>query len=133
MKKLTINGMTYQYQQTYIKEDNLWECSFVDILGNIAEVALGNLVSYDESLSIAKKELEALIKDNELEPGVDNKVVIWKHLDAETQRRILVLAKKIKGEEIGEWHSLDEDYYNWRKRMYAYTGIWFTKSQYYRL
>lgn len=133
MKELTINGTIYQYQQIYIKEDNLWECLFVDILGNIAEVALGNLVSCDESLRIAKKELEALIKDNELELGVDNKVVIWKHLDAETQRRILVLAKKIKGEEIGEWHSLDEDYHNWCKRMYAYSGIWFTKSQYYRL
>lgn len=131
--ELSINGVDYQYRQQYLREDDLWECAYVDVHGNIAEVASGNLVSYDDSLGQAKKELEVLVKDNELEPGVDNEVVIWKYLDAETQRKIRVLAKKIQNEEMSEWHSFDEDYQNWRKRMHVYTGLWFTKSQYHNL
>lgn len=78
MNELTINGTCYQYQQQYLKDDELWECSYVDLHGKIAEVASGNLVSYDESLGTAKKELDMLIKDNELEFGIDNEVIIWK-------------------------------------------------------
>ena len=130
---LTINGTDYLYHQHFLKEDDLWKCSFADMEGKFAEVASGNLVSYDESLGRAKKELEALIKDNELDYNVDNKIVLWKYLDSETQRKIRVLARKIQVEEMSEWHSYDEDYKNWRRRMHAYTGIWFTKSQYHRL
>lgn len=83
-KELTINGTLYQYRQQYLKEDELWECAFVDVHGNMSEVDSGKLVSYDEALGVAKKELEELIKDNELEYGVDNEVVQWKNLDAET-------------------------------------------------
>ena len=129
-KELTINSTCYQYRQQYLKKDELWECSFVDVYGNIAEIASGNLVSYDESLGQAKRELEILVNDNELKYGVDNEVVLWKNLDAETQRKYRVLAKKILSEEMSRWHVLDEDYQNWRKRMYAYTGIGFSKSQY---
>lgn len=132
-KELTINGTRYQYQQQYLKEDELWECAFVDVRGNMPEVDSGKLVSYDDVLGVAKKELEELIKDNELEYGVDNEVVLWKNLDAEMQRKIRVLAKKIQSEEMSEWHSYDEDYQKWRMRMHAYTGIWFIKSQYHRL
>ena len=131
--ELTINGTDYQYCQQYLKEDGLWECAYVDVHCNIAEVDSGNLVSYDESLGQAKKEFEVLGKDNELEPGVYNEIIIWKDLYAETQRKIRVLAKKVQNEEMSEWHSFDEDYQNWRKRMDAYIGLWFSKSQYHNL
>ena len=133
MKELTINSVVYQYRQQYLKEDKHWECAYVDVHGNIPEVDSGKLVSYDEALEVAKKELEALVKDNELDYGVDNEVVLWKNLDAETQRKIRMLAKKIQSEEMSEWHSFDEDYRKWRMRMHAYTGMWFTKSQYQNL
>ncbi len=132
-KELTINGVLYKYRQQYLKEDELWECAFVDVHGNMSELDFGKLVSYDESLGVAKKELEELIKDNKLEYGVDNEVLLWKYLDTETQRKIRVLAKKIQSEEMSEWHSYDEDYQKWRMRMHAYTGMWFSKSQYHRL
>ena len=108
-KELTINGTRYQYRQQYLKEDELWECAFVDVHGNMSEVDSGKLISYVEVLSVAKKELEGLIKDNEPEYGVANEVVLWKNLDAETQRKIRVLVKKIQSEEMSEWHSYDED------------------------
>ena len=96
MKELTINGVLYQYRQQNLREDKLWECSIVDVHGNIAEVASGNLLSYDESLGQSRKELEVLVKDNELDPDVDNEVIIWKYLDAETQRKIKVKAHTLK-------------------------------------
>ena len=108
-KELTINGTRYQYRQQYLEEDELWECAFVDVHGNMPEVDSGKLVSYDDVLGVAKKELEGLIKDNEPEYGVANEVVLWKNLDAETQHKIRVLAKKIQSEEMSEWHSYDED------------------------
>lgn len=132
-KELTINGTLYQYRQQYLKEDELWECAFVDVHGNMSEVDSGKLISYVEVLSVAKKELEGLIKDNEPEYDVANEVVLWKNLDAETQLKIRVLATKIQSEEMSEWHSYDEDYRKWRMRMHAYTGMWFTKSQYHNL
>ena len=133
IKELVINGVRYQYRQKYLEEDGLWECAYVDDKGSMPELASGNLASYDERLGVAKRELEALIKDNELEPDVDNEVVLWKDLDEETQRKILVFARQIREEEISMWHKYDEDYQRWRRRMYAYTGLWFSKGQYYRL
>ena len=133
MNELTINGTCYQYQQQYLKDDELWECSYVDLHGKIAEVASGNLVSYDESLGTAKKELDMLIKDNELEFGIDNEVIIWKYLDAETQRKIKVKAHGLKMELWGEWDSDENRYAKWRKYMHAYCGIWFSKSQFDRM
>ena len=90
-KELTINGTRYQCRQQYLKEDELWECAFVDVHGNMPEVDSGKLVSYDDVL------------------GVANEGVLWKNLDAETQRKIRVLVKKIQSEEMSEWHSYDED------------------------
>ena len=78
---LTINGTDYQYRQQYLKDDGLWECTYVDAHTNIAEVASGNLVTYDELLGTAKKDLDMLIKGNALEFGVDNEVIIWKYLE----------------------------------------------------
>ena len=131
--ELTINGTDYQYRQQYLKEDELWECAYVDVHDNIAEVASGNLVSYDESLGQAKKELEVLVKDNELESGVDNEVVIWKYLDAETQRKIKVKAHSLKMQLWGEWDTDENRYAKWRKYMHSYCGIWFSKSQFDRM
>lgn len=128
-----INGTIYRYQQQYLMEDNLWECSYIDVHGNIAEVESGNLVSYDESLDQAKKELEIFILDNELKYGVDNKVVLWKNFDAETQRKIKVKASTVKMDLIGEWDTYEHHFNNWRKYMYEYCGIWFSKSMYDKL
>ena len=128
--ELTINGTGYQYRQLILKEDRLWECAYVDVHGSEAEVETGKLVSYDESLGRAKAELEQLAKDNGLEANTDNKIILLKHLDPETQRKTLVLARKIMYEEESRWHSFNEDFQRWRQRMYDYTGIWFTKSQY---
>lgn len=130
MKELTINGTDYQYHQQYLKEDELWECAYVDIQGNIAEVASGNLVSYDESLGLAKKELEAIVKDNELEFGVDNEIVIWKYLDSETQRKIMVKARTLKMDLWGEWDTDENRYAKWRNYMHSYCGIWFSKGKF---
>ena len=63
----------------------------MDVHGTMPEVDSGKLVSYDDVL------------------GVANEVVLWKNLDAETQRKIRVLVKKIQSEEMSEWHSYDED------------------------
>ena len=131
--ELTINGTDYQYRQQYLKEDELWECAYVDVHGNIAEVASGNLVSCDESLGQAKKELEVLVKDNELEPGVDNEVVIWKYLDAEMQRKIEVKAHGLKMELWGEWDTDENRYAKWREYMHSHCGIWFSKSLFDRM
>lgn len=128
--ELIINGICYQYWQQYLKEDELWECAYVDVCGNIAEVESGNLVSYDESLDQAKKELEMLIRDNLLESGVDNKIVLWKNLDAETQRKIKVKASTLKMDLEGEWDTDENRYAIWSKYMYSYCGIWFTKRQF---
>lgn len=127
---LTINGTDYQYRQQYLKDDDLWECAYVDVHGNIAEVASGNLVTYDESLGTAKKDLDMLIKDNDLEYGVDNDVIVWKFLDAETQRKIKVKAHSLKMELWGEWDTEENHYAKWRKSMHDYCGIWFPKCQY---
>ena len=97
-KELMINGVSYQYRQQYLKEDNLWECAYVDVHGNLAEVASGNIVSYDESLGQAKKELEMRLKDNQLEYGVDNELVLMKHYDSETQKKIKREARRLKME-----------------------------------
>ena len=127
---LTINGTDYQYHQQYLKDDGLWECTYVDAHTNIAEVASGNLVTYDELLGTAKKDLDMLIKGNALEFGVDNEVIIWKYLDAETQRKIKVKAHSLKMELLGEWDTEENRYAKWRKYMHAYCGIWFPKCQY---
>jgi len=127
---LTINGTDYQYRQQYLKDDGLWECTYVDAHTNIAEVASGNLVTYDELLGTAKKDLDMLIKGNALEFGVDNEVIIWKYLDAETQRKIKVKAHSLKMELLGEWDTEENRYAKWRKYMHAYCGIWFPKCQY---
>lgn len=133
MKELTINGVLYQYRQQYLREDDLWECAYVDIHGNIAEVESGNLVSYDESLGQARKELDVLVKGNELDSDVDNEVIIWKYLDAETQRKIKVKAHTLKMDLLGEWDTDENRYSKWRKYMHSYCGIWFSKSQFDRM
>ncbi len=132
-KELLINGTAYLYHQQYLKEDGIWECVFSDAQGNVAEGASSLLAGCDEQLEQARRELRERIRENELKPGIDNAVVVWRQLDAETQRRIRVFSKKIKAEETGTWHSSDEDYRNWRNRMHAHTGMWFTKSQYDKL
>lgn len=131
--ELTINGTLYQYRQQHLKEDGFWECAYVDAQGRIAEVALGNLVSYDESLCQAKKDLETLVKDNELDFGVDNKIIIWKHLDAETQWKIKEKAHSLKVDLWSEWDTDENRYDKWRKYMHGYCGVWFTKSQFDRM
>lgn len=133
IKELTINGTLYQYQQQYLQADKLWECAFVDVYGNMAEVVSGNLVSYDESLGIAISELVALIKDNGLEADVDNEVVLWKNLDAETQRKIKVKARTLKMELWGEWDTPESRFVKWRNYMYADCGIWFSRGDFDRL
>ncbi len=129
-KELMINGVCYQYRQQYLKEDNLWECAYVDVHGNLAEVASGNIVSYDESLGQAKKELEMRLKDNQLEYGVDNELVLMKHYDSETQKKIKREARRLKMELWGEWDTEENRYSKWRRYMHSYCGIWFTKGEF---
>lgn len=129
-KNLLINGTLYLYQQKYLKKDELWECAYVDIQGNIAEVFSGKLVSYDESLEKAKKELKMYISENELSHVIDNDVILWKSFDKETQRKIKVKARTIKWELMGEWDTDESRYERWRKRMHDYCGIWFPKSEF---
>lgn len=129
-KELIINGVSYQYRQQYLKEDNLWECAYVDVHGNLAEVASGNIVSYDESLGQAKKELEMRLKDNQLEYGVDNELVLMKHYDSETQKKIKREARRLKMELWGEWDTEENRYSKWRRYMHSYCGIWFTKGEF---
>ena len=50
--------------------------------------------------------------------GVDNQVVIWKYLDAETQRKIKVKVHGLKMELWGEWDSDENRYAKWRKYIY---------------
>lgn len=125
-----INGVGYQYRQNYLKEDKLWECAYVDVHGNLAEVASGNVVSYDESLGQAKKELEMLIKNNQLEYGVDNELVLLKHYDSETQKKIKREARRLKMELWGEWDTEENRYSKWRRYMHSYCGIWFSKGEF---
>ena len=54
-KELTINGTRYQCRQQYLKEDELWECAFVDVHGNMPEVDSGKLVSYDDVLVLPRR------------------------------------------------------------------------------
>ena len=129
-KILIINGTDYQYRQQYLKEDDLWECAYVDVYGNMAEVASGNIVSYDESLGQAKKELEILIKDNQLEFGVDNELILMKHYDSETQKKIKREAYRFKMELLGEWDTDENRYPKWRRYMHDYCGIWFSKGDF---
>ncbi len=129
-KELMINGVRYQYRQQYLKEDNLWECAYVDVDGNLAEIASGNVVSYDESLGQAKKELEMLIKDNQLGYGVDNELVLLKHYDSETQKKIKREARRLKMELWGEWDTEENRYFKWRMYMHSYCGIWFAKGEF---
>lgn len=129
-KELMINGVGYQYRQNYLKEDKLWECAYVDVHGNLAEVASGNVVSYDESLGQAKKELEMLIKNNQLEYGVDNELVLLKHYDSETQKKIKREARRLKMELWGEWDTEENRYSKWRRYMHSYCGIWFSKGEF---
>lgn len=124
------NGTLYLFRQQYIKEDELWECAYVDVWGNIAEVESGNLVSYDESLDQARKELVDLILDSGLKYCEDNEVVLWKNLDAETQRKIKVKASTLKMDLEGDWDTDENRYATWRNYMYSYCGIWFTKRQF---
>ena len=131
-KELIINGVNYQYRQQYLKEDNLWECAYVDVHGNLAEVASGNIVSYDESLGQAKKVLEMRLKDNQLEYGVDNELVLMKHYDSETQKKIKREARRLKMELWGEWDTEENRYSKWRRYMHSYCGIWFTKGEFER-
>lgn len=105
----------------------------MDVHGNIAEVASGNFVSYDESLGQARKVLEVLVKDNELSPDVDNEVIIWKYLDAEKQRKKKVKAHTLKMDLWGEWDTDENRYAKWRKYMHCYCGVWFSKSQFDRM
>lgn len=127
-KELIINGRIYQYQQRFLKEDNLWECSFADNEGHYAEVDSGNLIAYDESLGKAKGELETAIIDSGLKIGTDNELVLWRKLDPEKQRKILLLAKKIKWDLIGEWDTDDSRFEKWRNIMNKRTGFVFTRA-----
>lgn len=132
-EKIILNGTVYRYRQQYIKEDELWECTFVDDQGKMAETAFDMLVCYDESLAVAKSELEACVMENGLHFGIDNKLVLWTHLDSETQRKMMVLARKIKKELVGEWDTPEGHFTKWRDALQAQTGLVFTKAQYDRI
>jgi len=128
-----INGTIYMYQQRYLKEDELWECAFADADGKYAEVESGNLIAYDESLGRAKKEIETAIIENGLKEGIDNKLVLWRKLDSEKQRKIMLLARKIKWDLMGEWSTDDARFERWRNMMNARTGFVFPRTLFNRL
>ena len=132
-KELIINGRTYQYQQRFLKEDNLWECSFADEEGIYAEVVSGNLIAYDESLGRAKKELETMIKESLLRFGEDNKIVLWRKLNSDEQQKIMRLAKKKKSELMSYWDTDDSRYPKWRDWMNKETGFVFPRTLFDRL
>lgn len=126
--ELIINGTHYVYQQHYIKEDELWECKYADENGVLAEVESGNLITYDESLVKAKKELESMIEENMLKPVEDNKIVLWMKLSTDEQQKIMRLAKKKKMELMGYWDTDDSRYPKWRDWMNRQTGFVFPRS-----
>lgn len=129
-KELMINEVVYQYVQSYLKEDNLWECAFKDEHGNIAEFTLGQLTACDESLAVAQQELEACIAENEVQRNINNRIVLWKYLDAKTQKKMLAWGRSIKMYLSSFWSSPDDKFYDWQRQMRERTGVVFTRSQY---
>lgn len=132
-KELMINGIIYQYQQRYFKDDNLWVCTFADVDGKYAEVESGNLIAYDESLGRTKKELETAIIENDLKVGIDNEFVLWQKLDSEKQLKILSLARKIKLDLMSEWSTDDVQFGKLRNMMNARTGFVFPRTLFNRI
>lgn len=128
--KLTINGAEYHYRQFFVKEDNFWECSFVDEKDNLAQVRDRKLIVYDESLENAQKELEEIIQNDGLKFDIDNNYHPFELLGPEEKRKIKLLALKVKMEEWGEWRTCDEHYNRWRKIMKKKTGYDFDEMFY---
>lgn len=129
-KELMINETIYRFVQKYLQEEKLWECSFVDAKGNIAETDAGYLAAYDEVESTALSSLEEHIKDQNLDHNINNRIVLWKNLSDETRKRMKYWARSKKSELMGEWYDPNSRFLYWQKLMYERTGVVFTRSQY---
>lgn len=128
--ELIINGIVYERRVRYIKEDELWECGYFDFDDKVALTEDRDLVCYEYSCGKAKRELENLIKSSDYKYGIDNRVVLWRTLDAESQHQILIIARGVKRRLMGDWMSEDERFQEWREILKSITGINLPKSVY---
>ena len=128
MKELIINGNAYKQRLTFIKEDKLWECAFVDDNGNIVDLDSLLLVSYDESAGSAAKELDEVIAENGLKYGENNEVTLWKSFDEKTQKKILANGSRLKRELMSDWHTKESLWEDWSRIMKARTGYTFSRG-----
>ena len=128
MKELIINGVVYKQNLTFIKEDGLWECSFVDVDGKMADLDSRLLVSYEESAGGAKRELDRLMEELGLKYGQDNEITLWKSFDEKTQKKILSNGKLLKRELMSEWHTKESLWEDWSSIMKARTGYTFSRG-----
>ena len=128
MKELIINGNVYKQKLSFIEEDKLWECAFVDEEGNIVDLDLRLLVCYEESAGMAAKELDELISENGLKYGVNNEVTLWKSFDEKTQKKILANGSRLKRELMREWHTKESLWEDWSSIMKARTGYSFSRG-----
>jgi len=60
--------------------------------------------------------------------GVDDKPLTWQELGQERQRKIMLLAKKIKWDLMGEWDTSEPRYITWRTKMKKQTGFDFSEE-----
>lgn len=125
MKELAINGNVYKQRLTFIKEDGLWECSFVDSQGIVVDLDTRLLACHEESAGKAKKELEKVVKENGLKYGVNNELTLWKAFDEETRKRILLMGRSLKTQLRSEWHSAESLWEDWSRIMKERTGYAF--------
>ena len=82
-KEYIINGIAYSYQNHF--DDGLFEARLIDFeTGNVF------LSRYGETKKEAERELSNVIKEEGLQPGIDNIVVKWDDLDSETAHKLSV-------------------------------------------
>lgn len=117
-----INDISYTRKIRYLREDDLWEAALEDGGGNQFHAA------YGETKGEAIQDLQVQLQEKGIKEGQDNKYLPWESLPKEIQRKILVKAKGIKSDLLGEWMG-DRDRYEefrsfmlkWTTEVYGYT------------
>ena len=74
---------------------------------------------YGETKKEAERELSNAIKEEGLQPGIDNIVVKWDDLDSETAHKIECFGQKLKSKLMGEWSTDESRWQQWKEIMEA--------------
>lgn len=118
--KYIINHRVHQVKIKYDPVDELYEAALIPDDGEPAEI---KDLGYGETKKEAIKELEDRLFERGILKDIDNHYLPWESLDPETRRKILVYAKGLKSELLGEWSDDRSRYEKWRHRVLSWTSL----------